>query len=117
MLKLFNDKIIIQLYLDKNFFVKQDEKGFYDLIGVIKTKYCSPNFILQLAWVEGTNKYPHRTSYQLNVEEHYWTKSWAKNKKGIHKLPLPKYHAKKYNKQYKANNKHKYLMLDFYELT
>lgn len=115
-LKLFSgkDKIIIQLYLDKNFFVGQDEKGFYDLVGIIKTKYCSPNFILQIAQIEGTSKYPHRTSYQLSVEEHYWSKSWAKNKKGIHKLPLPKYHAKKFNKNYIDGCKSDYLMLDYY---
>ena len=115
-LKLFSgrDKIIIQLYLDKNFFVGQDEKGFYDLVGTIKTKYCSPNFILQHAWIEGTNKYPHKTSYQLNIEEHYWTKSWSENKNGIHKLPLPKFHAKLFNKDYIKNCKSDYLMLDYY---
>ena len=113
-----DEKIIIQIYLDKNFFVKQDEKRFYDLIGFIKTKYCSPNFILQIAWIEGTSKYPHRTSYHLNVEEHYWTKTWAfkQVRSWINRFPLPKYHARTYNKQYIDNCKSDYLMLDFYNI-
>jgi hypothetical protein len=36
-------------------------------------------------------------------------KSW------IDKLPLPKRHAKKYNKKYKERCVKNYLMLDFYE--
>lgn len=110
--------IVIQLYLDKNFFVKQNEGEFIKLVGEIKKKYCSPNFILQTAWIEGTDKYPHKTGYKLNIEERYWSKIWAKNYGSlwIDKLPLPKRHAKRHNKNYKIACKSEYLMLDFYNI-
>ena len=101
--------IIIQLYLDENFWVKQDQEEFVHLVGIVKRRYCSPDFILQKAWIQGTNKYPHKTSYSLNIEECYWNK-----KKSL--LPLLKQHAKKYNKQYIDNCKSDYLMLDYYNI-
>ena len=109
--------IVFQLYLDKNFFVGQDEEGFLELIGEVKEKYCSPDFIMHLAWIEGTNKYPHRTEHKLSIEEHYWTTRWAERFAGswVEKLPLPKSHAKKYNDSYIENCKADYLMLDFFE--
>lgn len=108
------DRVIVQLYLDKNFWVGQDEEEFVKLVGDIKKTYCSPNFILQTAWIEGTDKYPHKTGYNLNIEEHYWTKTWARGRSWLDKLPLPKRHAKKYNRGYKLCCKADYLMLDFY---
>lgn len=70
-----------------------------------------------IAWVEGTNKYPHRSCSKISVSEHYWTLSWSKAQSNlINKLPLPKYHAKKYNKLYKDSCKSDYLMLDFYQI-
>ena len=109
--------IVFQLYLDKNFFVGQDEEAFLDLVEDIKEEYCSPDFIMQSAWIEGTDKYPHRTEYKLKIEEHYWTSTWAERFAGswVEKLPLPKSHAKKYNDSYIENCKADYLMLDFFE--
>lgn len=106
--------IVFQLYLDKNFFVGQDETEFVRLVGAVKKSYCSPEFIMVSAWIEGTNKFPHKTGYKLNVEEHYWSKAWAAERKLIDKLPLLKFHAKRYNKVYKLCCKADYLMLDYY---
>lgn len=116
-LKQYNG-IVIQLYLDNNFFVGQDEEEFVKLVGEVKKKYCSPNFILQMAWIEGTSKYPHKTTYKLSIEEHYWTYTWAnrEDRPLLDNLPLPKYHARKYNATYKSGCKSDYLMLDYYEL-
>lgn len=108
------ERIIFQLYLDKNFFVGQDVEEFARLVGEIKRNYCYPKLIMQKAWIEGTNKYPHKTGYKLNVEEHYWSKAWAAERKLIDKLPLLKFHAKRYNKVYKLCCKADYLMLDYY---
>lgn len=115
-LKLYKG-IVIQLYLDDNFFVGQDEEEFIKLVEEVKKSYCSPDFIMHMAWIEGTDKYPHKTEHKLSIEERYWTKSWADKfaDSWIEKLPLPKSHAKKYNDIYKENCKKEYLMLDFYE--
>ena len=110
--------IVIQLYLDNNFWLKRSERAFVRLVGDIKKNYCSPKFILQKAWIEGTEKYPHKTEYKLNIEEHYWSQGWASAfaSSWLDKLPLPKRHAKKHNAAYKKACKSDYLMLDFYEL-
>lgn len=112
------EKVIIQLYLDKNFFTGQNEEEFIKLVGDIKKSCCSPKFILQKAWIEGTNKYPHKTGYKLSIEEHYWSKGWTSvfASSWLDRLPLPKRHAKKHNKGYKLACKSDYLMLDYYEL-
>lgn len=110
------DRIVIQLYLDRNFWVGQDEEEFTTLVGEVKKRYCSPFFVLQTAWIEGTNKYPHKTSYNLNIEERYWTTTWAKERSWIDKLPLPKRHAQRYNVIYRYGCKADYLMLDFYDV-
>ena len=109
---------VIQLYLDNNFWLKRSERAFVRLVGDIKKNYCSPKFILQKAWIEGTEKYPHKTEYKLNIEEHYWSQGWASAfaSSWLDKLPLPKRHAKKHNAAYKKACKSDYLMLDFYEL-
>ena len=112
----FKDKIIFQLYLDKNFWVGQDEEEFIKLVGEVKKRYCSPFFVLQTAWIEGTNKYPHKTGYKLSIEERYWTTTWAKERSWIDKLPLPKRHAQRYNEIYRYGCKADYLMLDFYDV-
>lgn len=110
--------IVIQLYLDNNFFVGQNEEEFMKLVGYVKKNYCYPDFILQKAWIEGTNKYPHKIGYKLSIEEHYWSKGWTSvfASSWLDRLPLPKRHAKKHNKGYKLTCKSEYLMLDFYEL-
>ncbi|MBE6304179.1 MAG: hypothetical protein E7089_09665 [Bacteroidales bacterium] len=109
--------IVFQLYLDRNFFVGQDEEEFMKLVAEVKNKYCSPEFIMQKAWIEGTDKYPHKTEYNLSIEEHYWSKSWAETfgNSWMDKLPLLKRHAKRFNDTYKGECKADYLMLDFYE--
>lgn len=114
----FNEKIIVQLYLDKNFFVGQNEEEFVKLVSYVKRNYCYPKFILEKAWIEGTDKYPHKTEYKLSIEERYWSKTWAKiyGNSWLDKLPLPKRHAKRHNKGYMIACKSEYLMLDFYEL-
>lgn len=108
--------IYFQLYLDKSFWHEQDEFAFTKLIAHIKRKFICPYFVMLSAWVEGTNKYPHRSSSKLKWEEHYWSTTQVKNKSWWNKIPLPKIHAKKYNKEYIDNCKQDYLMLDFYNL-
>lgn len=112
------EPIYFQLYLDKCFWYKQDETAFTQLIADIKKQFCCPYFVMLSAWVEGTNRYLHKSESKLKCEEHYWTLDWGKmyGKTWKDKIPLPKRHAKKYNKEYKDNCKSKYLMLDYYEL-
>ena len=109
--------IVVQLYLDKNFFVGQDEEEFLNLVDRVKKEYCSSDFMLQKAWIEGTDKYPHTDEQKLSIEEHYWSKGWAEycSESWLDKLPLLKRHAKRHNAAYKENCKADYLMLDFYE--
>lgn len=111
------EPIYIQLYLDKCFWCKQNVKEFEKLIEQLKP-YCDDKFIIDYAWVEGTEYCPYNSGVKINLEEHYWTLAWGKmyGKSWIDKLPLPKRHAMKHNAVYKKNCKCKYLMLDFYEL-
>lgn len=112
--------IYFQLYLDKCFWCKQDIEEFEFLVEQLKREYCDENFVMLSAWVEGGEDYIDGTDcYPYpEWEEHYWTLSWGKmyGKTWKDKLPLPKRHAKKFNKEYKDKCKSKYLMLDFYEL-
>lgn len=112
----YGERIIFQLYLDDNLFVEQNEGEFVKIVGYTKRHYCSPKFILQKAWIEGTNKYPHKTGYSISIEEHYWSTSWARklSSSWLDQLPLLKRHAKKYNAAYRLACKSDYLMLDFY---
>ena len=68
--------------------------------------------------IEGINEFIYINNIKISSAEHYWTLSWAETnaKTWIDKLPLPKRHAKIYNKQYIEENKADYLMLDFYEI-
>ena len=111
-----NEPICIQLYLDKCFWCKQDIAEFEFLIECIKHDYCNDCFFVLSSWVEGTQYHPYCSGVKISMEEHYWTRSWSKDKSWIDKLPLPRRHAKRYNSKYKDNCKSKYLMLDFYEL-
>lgn len=112
-----HEPIYIQLYLDRSFWCKQDIEEFEYLIEIIKNEYCDGNFYILSSWVEGTKYYPYSCGKKISLEEHYWTLSWGKmyGKTWIDKLPLPKRHAKKYNKKYKSECRKEYLMLDFYE--
>lgn len=110
--------IYFQLYLDKNWLTGQDKERFKELVSECVEALKGEHLVLLCAWIEGTDKYPHKTGYNLNIEEHYWTKTWAfrKVRPWLDRLPLPRYHAKKYNAAYKSGCKSDYLMLDFYEL-
>ena len=112
------EPIYFQLYLDKCVWASNSETAFSGLVADIKRKFCCQYFIMQCAWVEGTEKYPHKSECRLSMEEHYWTLGWAKlnAKNRLDKLPLPKFHAKKYNNKYKRECNSEYLMLDYYEL-
>lgn len=111
------EPIYFQLYLDKCFWCKQDVEEFEFLVANIKNELCNTYFIMLSAWVEGSEYYPHKSNSGISLSEHYWTLAWGKRygKSCFDKMPLPKYHARKYNKTYKENNKAKYLMLDYYE--
>ena len=85
------------------------------MVSVLKAHSKKENVKLLFAWVEGTTDYPFINRTKLDVSEHYWTTAWAKDKPWVDKLPLPKRHAKKYNKEYIEYNSSEYLMLDFYE--
>ena len=109
--------IYFQLYLDKCFWCKQDVEEFEWLIEIIKNEYCDDSFYILRSWVEGTKYYPYSCGKKISLEEHYWTMGWVKSAKPkclLDRLPLPKYHAKKYNSKYKSECKKKYLMLDYY---
>ena len=112
--------VYFQLYLDRCFWVKNSHEQFLALIKEVEDNFCDDTFIAQALWNEREKIHITSKSGIKSAVEHYWTMGWVKGtnpKELLDRLPLPKYHAKKYNKQYKANNKHKYLMLDFYELT
>lgn len=112
------EPIYIQLYLDKCFWCKQDIEEFEFLIETIKHEFCDDSFYILSSWVEGTNYYPYSCGKKISLEEHYWTLDWGKmfGKTWKDKIPLPKRHAKKYNKKYKSECKKEYLMLDFYNI-
>ena len=112
------EPIYFQLYNDKCFWTKRDLKEFEQLVEYVRKNYCNSYFIMQSAWFEGSDVYPHKSNCNLQLEEHYWTLSWSKNnaKSWIDKLPLPKRHAKKYNNKYKKECTKQYLMLDFYDI-
>ena len=114
-----HEPIYIQLYLDKCFWCKQDEIAFIELVSIIRAELLEDGvFMMFDPWIEGTNEYFRMGNvFETELmEEHYWTLAWGKmyGKTWIDKLPLPKYHAKKFNAKYKNNCKSKYLMLDFY---
>lgn len=112
------EPIYFQLYLDKSVWYSQDELAFAKLVADIKSTFICPYFVMLSAWVEGTNKYPHKSESKLKWQERYWTTTWARINATslLDKLPLPKYHAKKYNARYKAECNKDFLMLDYYEL-
>lgn len=112
------EPIYFQLYLDKSFWLAQDELAFAKLVADIKREFCCPYFVMLSAWVEGTNKYLHESDAKIDIQEKCWTATWAKNvaKRWYDKLPLPKWHAKRFNVLYRCSCCAEYLMLDFYEI-
>ena len=111
------EPIYFQLYLDKSFWHKQDELAFAKLVADLK-KFCCPYFVMLSAWIEGTEKCPHRSESKLKWQERYWTTTWASINatSWLDKLPLPKRHAKKWNERCKRECDKEYLMLDYYEI-
>lgn len=111
------EPIYFQLYLDKCFWCKQDIEEFEFLVANIRNELCNSYFMMLSAWVEGSDYYPHKSNSGINLSEYYWTAYWAKNaaRKWYDKLPLPKFHAKRYNAIYKKWCCSEYLMLDYYE--
>ena len=113
------EPIYFQLYLDRCFWCKQNKEAFRTFVKYVNTEYCNTYFIMSSAWIEGTKEYPHKRYTPESLTERYWTLGWVKAGNAnnwIDKLPLPKYHAKKYNDMYKKQCKTNYLMLDFYTL-
>ena len=110
--------IYFQLVLDDNFLTGQPCEEFRELVELIVEDLKGESLKMLYAWIEGSKEYPYKSDIRLSCEEHYWTLSWAKKyaKSLLDWLPLPKRHAKRYNREYKANCKSEYLMLDFYEL-
>lgn len=115
-----HEPIYFQLYLDKCFWCKQDEIKFIELIAQIRDEFLDDKLMMFDPWVEGTNEHFKMGNVfeKISLEEHYWTTSWAKRnaEEWMDYLPLPKRHARKYNKKYKSECKSKYIMLDYYEL-
>ena len=108
--------VYYQLYLDKNFLLGQSVNEFKILVGNLLSKYNNVKMIY--AYVEGSDIYLYKNLNDVNCSEHYWTMSWAKSdaKSILDYIPLPKRHAKKFNKKYIDENKSDYLMLDFIEI-
>ena len=108
--------IYLQVYLDKNFFLTPQNEKFKLYIEELNNR-LKTGFIYIIC---DCNEYTGAKRYYdviINSSEHYWSTSWAKYnaKSWIDKIPLPKRHAKMYNKKYIEENKADYLMLDFVE--
>lgn len=110
--------IYFQLRLDNNFFLKHNEDKFKELVNDLKEELLFTNVFMTYALIEKTNEKLYEDVKHTYIgSEHYWSASWSKlyGKTWLDKIPLPKRHAKKYNKAYIENNKADYLMLDFIE--
>lgn len=112
------EPIYFQLYLDKSIWLTQDEAAFVQLVKELHRAFVDDKLVMLSAWVEGTNYYPHRYARCISIQERYWTATWARINatSWLDKLPLPRYHARKFNARYKAECKTEYLMLDYYSL-
>ena len=116
-----HEPIYIQLYLDRCFWCERNEIAFIELAATIRAELLKDGvFMMFDPWIESANEHLRLGNVlgKIDLDEHYWTTSWANvnAKSWIDRLPLPKRHAKRYNKEYKDKCKSKYLMLDFYEL-
>lgn len=114
-----NCPIYFTMSLDKNFILGQKIEKYKEYTEIVKT-FCDnhKNIILLYSIIEGANEVIYKNDKSIYSSEHYWSLTWAKSnaKTWIDKLPLPKRHAKIYNKQYIEENKADYLMIDFYEI-
>lgn len=103
----YDDKIYVQLYLDKHFGVHTPMDDFTELIWRCKTKY--PNIVFQRIWNEQDGKLI--AELPIDGEEKYWTTTWAKH--WWQYLPCPKFWHKLYQNKEWYYTKKKYLMNDF----
>lgn len=110
-----NKKIYIQLSLDKNFLIGQDIDRFKVLVNELLNKYNNDVSRLRIisCVIEGGERLFSDSNHGLYYEEKYWTSSFVGS--FMDKLPLPSYHAKKYNRKYIESCKKDILMLDFYD--
>lgn len=111
--------VYFQLFLDKNFLLGQNKPEFRKLVDDLVDELKGTHVHIRYAYIEKGHEYPYNDlSIKLDESEHYWTTSWANAnaESWLDYLPLPKRHAKKYNKKYKEENKRDYLMLDFIEI-
>ena len=111
--------VYFQLFLDKNFLLGQNKTEFRKLVDDLVDELKGTNVHMRYAYIEKGHEYPYNDlTIKLDESEHYWTTSWAdaNAESWIDYLPLPKRHAKRYNKKYKEENKRDYLMLDFIEI-
>lgn len=106
--------IYLQIYLDKNFILGQKKVEFRKYIEELRSRFKNSFIHVICDWIEGTDE-KHSYGISIDLSEHYWTMGWAKvnAKSWIDYLPLPKRHAKMYNKKYIEENEADYLMLDF----
>lgn len=111
-------KIYIQLSLDDNFLIGQNIDEYKKLVDLLITEYSDDRLVFMNCIVEKGERIYNNNNHWLKYEEHYWTMGWAKayGTSWIDKLPLPRRHAKKYNKTYIEQCKKNVLMLDFYEI-
>ena len=111
--------VYFQLFLDKNFLLGQNKPEFRKLVDDLVDELKGTQVHMRYAYIEKGHEYPYNDlTIKLDESEHYWTASWAgaNAESWLDYLPLPKRHAKKYNKKYKEENKRDYLMLDFIEI-
>jgi hypothetical protein len=111
-------KIYIQLSLDKNFLIGQNIDEYKKLVDLLITEYNNDRLIFMSCIVEKGEVLYSNPKHGLKYVEHYWTLTWGKlnGESWLDKLPLPKRHAKKFNKGYVESCKKDVLMLDFYEI-
>lgn len=111
--------VYFQLLLDKNFLLGQNKPEFRKLVADLVDELKGTHVHMRYAYIEKGHEYPYNDlSVKPDESEHYWSAGWANAnaESWIDYLPLPKRHAKKYNKKYKEENKRDYLMLDFIEI-
>jgi hypothetical protein len=111
-------KIYIQLSLDNNFLIGQNKDEYKKLVNLLITEYSNERLIFINCLIENGDILYNNPKHGLKYVEHYWTSSWGKlnGTSWLDKLPLPKRHAKKFNKDYIKSCKKGVLMLDFYDI-
>ena len=114
-----NKKIYIQLSLDKNFLVGQNIKEYSKLVNYLINELYNDRVIILWCVIEGDKFLYMNSNHGLNYSEKYWVKGFeidGYKKSLLDMLPLPKYHAKKFNKLYIDGCNKEVLMLDYYEI-